>query len=349
MYKNGRIMKIAQITPISIKPKLPLTKGVSSVCNNFSSNQNDKITNQLSAIATQNHMLIGKTSFKGTIDNYSFEEFNKARIKAGINTISDLEENIKEENLLGTGANSCVYSFNDKSLSKWAIKVDKTPFEPTSKSLFNKTDDEFEGINAGQEIAQSGDRYRILKKIEGNTHSIKDWSYKINGNIPISQTEALQFVSSLYEIANFPQSTFDDYANQLKILGDKGYKQDSINPNNILVNSQQQKLHIIDTFKADNEAHVNSRLDLINVLLDFSFFDQFYNQLDETGKTELLKSAQTIIEKCNIASKKANLPQDEATYLQYLKEVDKWFGIHLVEKGGDYRTRYERMKELIQP
>ena len=186
-----------------------------------------------------------------------------------------------------------------------------------------------------------------MKKIEGNVHSIKDWSYKINGNIPVSKAEALQFVSSLYEIANFPQSSFDDYANQLKLLGENGYKQDSINPNNILVNSKQQKLHIIDTFKADNEAHVNSRLDLINVLLDFSFFDKFYEKLDKTGKEELLKSAQTIINKCNIASQKAGLPQDEKTYLTYLTEVDKWFGIHLVDKGGDYRTRYARMKELL--
>lgn len=342
-------MKIAQTIPIYKKSNVPLNKGLNFVCNDFSNNQNNKITNQLSAIAAQNHILIGKTSFKGTVDNYSFEEFNKARIKAGINTISDLEENIKEENLLGTGANSCVYSFNDKNLGKWAIKADKTPFEASSKLLFRKTNDEFEGINVGQEIAKSGDRYRILKKIEGNTHSLKDWSYKINGNIPISATESLQFVSSLYEIASFPQSTFDDYANQLKLLSDKGYKQDSINPNNILVNSKQQKLHIIDSFKADNESHVNSRLDLINVLLDFSFFDQIYNQLDETGKAELLKSAQTIINKCNIASKKANLPQDEKTYLKYLEEVDKWFGVHLVEKGGDYRYRYTQMKEIIQP
>lgn len=342
-------MKITQTTPIYIKSNFPLNKGNCSVCNNFSNNHNDKIANQLSAIAIQNHMLISETSFKGIIDNYSFEKFNKARIKAGINTISDLEENIREENLLGTGANSCVYSFNDKRLSKWALKVDKIPFKPSSKSLFSKTDDEFKKINIGQEIAKSGDRYRILKKIEGKTHSIKDWSYKVDYDIPISQTEAHQFASSLYEIANFPQSTFDDYANQLKLLGEKGYKQDSINPNNIIVNSKQKKLHIIDSFKAVNEAHVNSRVDLINVLLDFSLFDKFYNQLDETGKAELLKSAQTIINKCNIASKKANLPQDEATYLKYLEEVDRWFGIYLVDKGGDYRTRYARMKEIIQP
>ena len=305
------------------------------------------ILKELSNIANLNISNINVTSFKGKIDESSFEEFNKARLSAGIYTIENLEENITEENILGTGANSTVYSFNNPKLDKWALKVDKTSFETSSKSLFEKTPDAFEGVNMGQEIAKAGDRYRILKKIQGNVHSIKDWSYKINGNIPVSQTEALQFVSSLYEIASFPQSTFDDYAMQLKLLGEKGFKQDSINPNNILIDSKNQKLHIIDFFKADNETHVNSRIDLINVLLDFSFFDKFYEKLDKTGKEELIKSAQTIINKCNIASKKAGLPQDEKTYLTYLTEVDKWFGIHLVEKGGDYRTRYSRMKELL--
>ena len=310
-------------------------------------NCSEDVLKELANISNLNISNINFASFKGKMDSYSFEEFNKARLSAGIHTIENLEANIKEENILGTGANSTVYSFNNPKLDKWALKVDKTPFKIKSKALFEKTPDSFEGVNMGQEIAKAGDRYRILKKIQGNVHSIKDWSYKINGNIPISQTEALQFVSSLYEIANFPQSTFDNYAMQLKLLSAKGFKQDSINPNNILVDSKNQKLHIIDFFKADNETHVNSRIDLINVLLDFSFFNKFYEKLDKTGKEELIKSAQTIINKCNIASKKAGLPQDEQTYLTYLTEVDKWFGIHLVEKGGDYRTRYLRMKELL--
>ena len=307
----------------------------------------NEILKELSNIATLNACCAGITSFKGHTDNSSFEEFNKARLSAGIYSIADLEENITEENILGTGANSTVYSFNNPKLDKWALKVDKIPFKTNSNSVFTKTPDNFEGVNMGQEIATAGNKYRILKRIQGNVHSIKDWSYKINGNIPVTELEALQFVSSLYEIANFPQSTFDDYAMQLKLLGEKGFKQDSINPNNILVDSKNQKLHIIDFFKADNEAHVNSRIDLINVLLDFSFFDKFYEKLDKTGKEELIKSAETIINKCNIASKKAGLPQDEKIYLTYLTEVDKWFGIHLVEKGGDYRTRYDRMKKLL--
>ena len=327
--------------------KINYQRNNKNVVQNTAQNASKAVLEQLSMLASNNIAGLNMTSFKGKTDDASFKEFDKARQLAGIHSLQELQANIKEENLLGTGANSSVYSFDNPSLDKWAIKEDKVPFKTSTKSLFEQTQDEFEGANLGQEIAKAGDRYRILKKIEGNVHSIKDWSYKINGNIPVSESEALQFVSSLYEIASFPQSTFDDYAEQLKLLGDNGYKQDSINPNNILVNSKKQKLHIIDTFKADNEAHVNSRIDLINVLLDFSFFDQFYGKLDTTGKAQLLKSAQTIIEKCNIASKKVGLPQDEATYLKYLTEVDKWFGIYLVEKGGDYRTRYDRMKELL--
>ena len=328
------------------KQTQPVQNG-SSKATSETINDNNKILNSLNSYAAQNIAHIKLTSFKGKTDEESFEEFNKARIKAGIYSIEDLKKNIRATNILGAGANSIVYSFNDKELSKWAIKVDKHPFYKPTQTLFEKSDDEFYGVNMGQEIAKAGDRYRILKKIDGKVHSLTNWSHKINSNIPISEAEALQFASSLYEIANFPQSTFDDYAQQLKLLGEKGYKQDSINPNNILIDSKKQKLHIIDSFRAVNETHVNSRIDLINVLLDFSFFDKFYEKLDKTGKEMLLKSAETIIEKCNIASSKNEIPQDEETYLKYLTEVDKWFGFYLVDKGGDYRTRYERMKKLL--
>lgn len=290
---------------------------------------------------------LSNISFLGNnSDPLSFEKFNHLRKEAQINSIFDLSKNFIQENFLGSGANSSVYKFSDDRLSSFAIKVDHTPFEKDDKFI-SKTIDEFYGMNFGQEIAKIGDRFRILKRINGTPHSISDWSNKINTNSPISKEESYSFLSSINLISKFPQNSFDDYAKQLKTLSDKGYKQDSINPNNILVDFDNQKLHIIDFFKADNEAHTNSRIDLINVLLDFSFFDKFYANLDDESKIELLNSSKEIVEKCNIASRKMGIIQDEETYLKYLTEVDKWFGIHLKHKGGDYRDRYDRLKNIL--
>ena len=62
-----------------------------------------------------------------------------------------------------------------------------------------------------------------------------------------------------------PQTTFDQLAKDVKVLSDKGYKLDSINPNNLLVDEDKQQIHIIDYFKVkSSEQHLyqNSCFDL---------------------------------------------------------------------------------------
>ena len=294
-----------------------------------------------SILASQNKNLI---SFKS---NYSFDNFKRTCIRLGIKDVKDLESNINVSNLMGTGANSSVYRFNSPELDNWVLKVDKQPFRSNSNKLFTETPDELRGINLGQEIATAGDRYRILKKVTGVPHSTPDWSKKINKNSKVSLVDAWKFQNSLSKISKFSKSAFMDYAIQLRILSDAGYKQDSINPNNILIDYKTEKINIIDSFKAVHPDHVNSRLDLINALLDFSLFSKYYEKLGKLGRESLLKSSRIIISECNQASKKLGLPQDEETFLRFLAEVDKWFGIHLVNKGGNYLSRYDKMKELL--
>ncbi len=299
---------------------------------------------ELSAIGINNKLL----TFKGKEnDPLSFENFNQKRIEAGLFNEEDFMENIKPENLLGTGLNSEVYSFSDSALEPWALKVDKKPNKTKEGAGLYRTKNEFGAQNMGQEIARIGDRFHILKKIEGTPHSLENWSAHINNNSIVTKEESKEFLNSIEKIAQFDEAAFDDYAKQLKTLGSKGYKMDSINPNNLLIDYENEKIHIIDFFKNADPSHINSRLDLTNCLLDFSFFDRFYEKLDEDDKQRLLDTGKTIIEKCNDAASKHNLPQDEDTYVNYLANVDKWFGWALVDIGGDYRTRFNRMKELL--
>ena len=280
-------------------------------------------------------------------DSLSFDNFNQCRKIANICSISELTKNISPDNFLGAGANSLVYSFSDPVLSKWALKVDKEPFSNEKGFVIRKSRDDFYGMNMGQEIARIGDRYRILKKIEGVPHSLLDWSPKINVGEKPSYIESVEFLNSIKKISDFPQSSFDDYAKQLKLLTEKGYKQDSINPNNIIVDYDEKKLHIIDSYKVPHPSHANSRVDLINVLLDFAFFSQFHEALSDEEKDELVNASKIIILKSNLASKKMGIDQDEKTYLTYLTDVDKWFGPAIKDTGGDYRDRYAKLKEIL--
>lgn len=280
-------------------------------------------------------------------DKYSYKEFIKAAGQSGINSVSDLENNIKQENIIGIGANSEVFKFDNPKLEKWVLKRDKNPFYEPVKNLFEPVTDDFFGFNVGQEIAKSGNRYRILKKVTGTPHSIANWSHTIDNGSHVNREESLEFLNSLKEIQKFPQSAFNDYAQSLKKLGDKGYKQDSINPNNILIDHDKKMIQIIDFFKVADPSHVNSKYDLTSALLDFSLYKNFYEKLRGDEQKQLLEYSNTIIEKCNKASKIAGLRQDEKTYIDFLRNVDKWFGVHLVNKGGDYQTRYNMMKSIL--
>ena len=282
-----------------------------------------------------------------TKDDHSFTEFNKARLKAKIFTLEDLEKNIKDENLLGEGMNSKVYYFDDPNLDNWVLKVDKKTFKKQTNDLFLISRDNFIGQNFGQEVATAGERYRILKKVTGTIHSIDDWSDRVDKSCTVTKKEAQSFLCSIKEIAEFPEKSYFVYAEALKKLSEKGYKQDSINPNNILIDYENQKINVIDFFVADDPAHVNTSYDLSSVLLDFTLFESFYEKLSKNEQKELVRYSKAIIKKCRKAAKMAGICTDENTYLKYLENVDKWFGAPLVNKGGNFKARYLNMKNIL--
>ena len=280
-------------------------------------------------------------------DKLSFEAFNIARLRAGIVSLEDLKDNIKPENMLGSGMNSVVYNFNSPLLKGWVLKVDKRPFLKSKSDVFKKSKDVFGSKNMGQEIATVGDRYRILKKIEGKAHSVYDWSYHVDNYSRVTRQEALEFLDSIAKIADFQQNSFDDYADKLSLLSKKGYKQDSINPNNILINYDKKEIHIIDFFKADDSLHINTGYDLAFSLLDFLLFAKFFEKLNDGEQKEFINCAKIIINKCKKASLKKGVPWDEEIYLNFLKNVDKCFGAALADMGGDCTTRYKKLKQLF--
>lgn len=121
----------------------------------------------------------------------------------------------------------------------------------------------------------------------------------------------------------------------------------SINPNNLLVDYDKKQIHIIDSFKKASPLHINTRYDLTSTLLDFSLYEKFYEQLEASEKDELVNSAEIIKTKCKKAANKFNIKEDETAYINYLSNVDKYFGFYLLDKGRDYRSRYYSMKNIL--
>lgn len=256
--------------------------------------------------------------------------------------ISDLINSAQNpENIVGQGANSIVY--NIPYLDDYVLKV-------LNKDDPNKIDmNEFPSdVNLGQPVWQdeNNPRLLILKKIEGKEHSIPNWSRTVGVPLLVTKEQSTKFAQQLLTIASFPQVAFNQFAKDVKVLSDKGYKLDSINPNNLIVDKEKQQIHIIDYFKVKpKETHLyqNSCFDLIAVTCDFTLFPEYFDNMSEKEKQLTINSVKTITDKMYKGCVDAGLSCDDEKYTTYINETSKWFPIPSVpneKTGGEYVRAY---------
>lgn len=274
---------------------------------------------------------------------YNFSAYLKKAKEANINSAKDYMDNCVEKNIIGTGQNSVVYKFTNPIMDNWVIKVNTKHNDFAGSFSHNPVQipDEFEGFNMGQSIAALGERVRILKKIDAKPHSIKDWSSHRRSGVPIKQEEAQNFLEDVKNIARFPQAAFDEYAQKLKMLDDKGYKADSFNPNNYMIDYKKQKLYIIDFYKYDVDAHLNTKYDLFCPLVDYSNFERFYTVMNDAQKKEYINSAELLAKKCTNAAKNAGINLSEDTFRDFIGRIDSREG-----NNSMYTRAFNSMKNI---
>ena len=207
-----------------------------------------------------------KTAFKGKIPK---EISSKISSDYTIDELISLAQT--NDNLRGIGANSKVY--NIPYLSDYVLKVlNKNDPNGINMSEFPSS------VNLGQPVWQSDKNPRliILKKVEGQEHSIPSWSRtmwapEIQKPLNVTKEQSEIYFNSVEKLANMPQEAFDDICKKVKILSEKDYKVDSINPNNLIVD--EDEIHIIDYFKVkpwEKAVYQNSSYDLVAIMLDLT-------------------------------------------------------------------------------
>lgn len=263
-----------------------------------------------------------KTSFKGRLPD-DIEE----KIPLGY-TIYDLIKMSQEQSffLMGMGANSNVYKL--PYLDDYVLKV-LNKDDPNGVKIGEFPDD----INLGQPVWQDDKNPRliILKRVHGQPHSVADWSdiiWKKESQAPknVVRNHAVSYLNKVVNLAVLPQEAFDDVARQVKLLSDKGYKVDSINPNNLIVGYDE--IHIIDYFKVkpkEKDVYQNCSYDLIAIMLDFTLLQEYVENLNRQERDELKKYAKMIYEKVQIGANNAGLSTDVEIYKTYINETSKWF------------------------
>ena len=271
-------------------------------------------------------------------------------------TIYDIIQWAKNDNImLGEGANSRVYKL--PFLDDYVLKVLNK--EDPNGIKINEFPPE---VNLGQPIWQDpkNPRLLILKRISGKEHSIPGWSGTIYNPEtkfpePVTKAQAKLFYSQLTEISKMPQATFDKLAKEVKILDEKGYKLDSINPNNLMVDTNKDEIHIIDYFKKpedQEEKYQNCAMDLTAVTADFTLFPEYYDKLNSKEQSQLMDSLLTINQKIHNACEKAGLSCDKNKFKTYIRTTSRWFTAHSVpnpKTGGIYFRYYDvRMEDFLK-
>ncbi len=272
----------------------------------------------------------------------------------GVDVSDIIEKSIDKQNIIGKGANSTVYKIPD--LDDYVLKV-------LNKNDHNKIDvSEFPSdINLGQPVWQSTKNpgIIILKKINGTEHSIPNWSDVIWDDnkcraYNVTAEQAKLFNKQIKNLASMPQSSFDSVAKDVKYLDSMDYKIDSINPNNLIVDSDKQEIHIIDYYKIKPwEKHIqqNSYLDLSALMLDFTLFPEYFDKLNTKEKESMVESVKLITKKVKIAAINADLSLDDNKFKTYVNHVARWFfnrSLPNEKTGGLYFRYYDvRMEDFL--
>ncbi len=287
-----------------------------------------------------------RISFKG---NLPYEISSKLPKKYSIDDLVLLAQD--EKNLRGIGANSKVY--NIPYLDDYVLKVlNKNDPNQIKINEFPAT------INLGQPVWQSekNPRHLILRKVEGVEHSIPSWSNTIwdtasKKPLLVSDEQVQVYFNSVEKLANMSQEAFDEIAYKVKLLDEKDYKIDSINPNNLIVD--ENEIHIIDYFKVkpkEKNVYQNCSYDLVAIMLDFTLLPEYFEKMDSEQKNKFLRNAKVIFEKVQQGAKNSGLSDDVEIYKTYISETSKWFvTTSAFEKDGREHIRLydHRMRDFL--
>lgn len=259
-------------------------------------------------------------------------------------------QTLKSRKPLGEGANSKVYEIPGNK--DYVVKV-LNKLDPNNVTIGAFPD----YINVGQPIWQSpvNPQILILKRVIGKEHSIPNWSgtiYNPKTKQPekVTKRQAKLFCSKVHKLASMDAEKYYNFAKKVKVIDEKGYKLDSINPNNLMVSDDE--ISVIDFFKIDEGSekfYQNSANDIIALMLDFTLFPEYYDKSNNKMKQQLIKDVSEITNKVYKTSKRAGIDCGDEKFTTYINKTSKYFKPMDIEYNGKFYNRHYdvRMKDFL--
>ena len=275
----------------------------------------------------QNNTIHKAPTFRA-LDQFAYHTFIKEVERVyGTKDFTKIVRTIYENpnNLIGEGHFKLVYKID--GLKDFVLAVLKGEFNQASVSAFEASEKFLPKYNFGQPIATNNNGLLILGKVNGKEHSIHNWHrFGIMGE-EINPSHAVDFLSKIEEIKTFPLDAFEHFSSEIKYLNENSIRMDSINPNNILIDSEAKTLNFIDVEYKDIfnvlPRPFNSVSDIIAIFLDSLLHRKFVEMLTNSQQKNLLEASKLIIEKCKAAASNINLHNNSANTRRTLEIAAK--------------------------
>ena len=264
----------------------------------------------------QNNTIHKAPTFRA-LDQFAYHTFIKEVERVfGTEDFEKIARTIYEnpDNIIGEGHSKLVYKID--GIKDFVLAVIKSELNPASTGTFEAVENLLPKYNFGQPIATNNNGLVILGKVNGREHSIHNWHrFGIIGEA-ITHSQAEDFLSKIEEIETFPMDAFEHLGSEIKYLNEKSIRMDSINPNNILFDSEEKQLNFIDVEYKDIftalPKPLNGVRDMIAILLDSLLHKKYFETLTTPQQNRLFEISKTIIEKCKAAASNINLHNDTA-------------------------------------
>ena len=166
-------------------------------------------------------------------------------------TMDVIFKSLVPQNFLGSGRCAKVYEI--PHVKDFVVRVlHNVKPESLVKCEIKPVKDEFPNYNFGQKIADNGEGVTILKRVLGVSQSFPEPREKDKSGV-FKVVHSQTVLQQIVEMAKFPQESFDDFALKVKEINKSPkYMLDCLNPNNLLVDKENQRFNVVDLAERKN-------------------------------------------------------------------------------------------------
>ena len=235
-------------------------------------------------------------------------------------TFKDIQDIISDdENIIGQGNYSTAYQI--PNCEEYCLKIntyDKGDLKQAdfSKAKITDTEDKSLKINIGQQVAKISIareylpisyEIEVLKKQKGESIGTPHPDALVRGEYTHTLREGLasyedysrkeKYARTIHKVAQLPVQAYERLILEFLEAKNAGYSFDHLNSNNLLVDSENERINIVDMEHGEIGNLASLLYALTNIQYNSTFCDEWYNPVPEEQRTQAKNDTIEIIVK----------------------------------------------------